>query len=412
MRLPPLSYSFPSFCPEDYDHYRNVLEDLRSYGFRWITFTPAYQVKERADYLEIDTTKTPPFETIRAAVLYAVQLGFHVKLEPHLDWETTLRGRLSDWRRRIYLSPDSEPPGYARIVIEPLIEILAEAARIDPSSCFILTLGSEIDVSLLEFAEGTDGWSALLARLQHLRAICGLDQPLRLAFGQKINHDTLEWGDALWDSLNQERGRRSGPPLKPGEPSSKIDSVYRYLNNLDHISLSFYPHMDFRKTNRHIAGLSWWRKPTCEAHIQDVAVTFQEKFRQISKVLKEAIGEDASLTIGEFGLGSIDVSHSYKVEPETFTNRRGVMEQPERELRRKYYLGFLNFLRSNPELFKTRNTACFRLNPVTFWTVSYFDFMDALKQKYRVRENDAAAATFKDELLIEEVVKYNRETYD
>lgn len=416
-RLPPLAYSFPSFCPEDYDQYQKVLEKLQSYGFRWITFTPAYQVKERvparsaSDYLEIDTTKTPPVETIRAAVFYAVKLGFHVKLEPHLDWETTLQGRLTDWRRRIYLSPDSEPPGYARMVIEPLIEILAEAARIDPSSCFILTLGSEIDVSLLEFAEGPESWSALLERLQRLRSVYGLDPPLRLAFGQKINHDTLDWSEALWDSLNQERGRRSGPPLKREGLSAKIDSVYRYLNNLDHVSVSFYPRMTFRKTTGHIADRSWWMEPTCDAHIQDVAVTFEEKLEQISQVLKEATGDDASLTIGEFGLGSTDVSHSYKVKPESFTNRRGVMEQPERDLRRKYYLGFLNFLRSNPELFKARHTACFPLNPVTFWTVSYFDFMDALNQKYRVRKNDDAAETFKDELLIEEVVKYNREIY-
>jgi hypothetical protein len=414
--LPPLAYSFPSFCPEDYDQYLSVLEQLRSYGFRWVTFTPAYQVKERIpagsalDYLEIDATRTPALETIRAAVLHAVKLGFHVKLEPHLDWETTLQGELIDWRRRIYLRPDSA--GYAKIVIEPLAEILSEAARTDPGSCFILTLGSEIDVSLLEFAEGTGGWSALLARLQHRRAICRLDQPLRLAFGQKINHDTLEWSDALWDSLNQERGLRSGPPVKPEEHSAKIDSVYRYLNNLDHVSVSFYPRMDFRKSDGHIADLSWWMEPASEAHIRAVAATFQGKFRQISQVLKQAIGDDASLTIGEFGLGSIDVSHPYKVKPETFTNRRGTMEQPERELRRKYYLGFLSFLRSNPELFQVRNEACFPLNPVTFWTVSYFDFMDALSQKYRVRENDDAAETFKDELLIEEVMKYNRETND
>src|SRR5687767_12779714 len=231
MLLPPLSYSFPSFHPEDYDSYRNVLEELRSYGFQWVTFTPAYQVKEFTESLEIDITKTPPFETLRAAVLYAVQLGFHVKLEPHLDWETTLQGKLSDWRRRMYLRPDSDPPGYASIVIEPLVKILADAAPIDPGSCFILTLGSEIDVSLLEFAEGTDGWSALLTRLRHLRALSGLDQPLRLSFGHKINHDTLEWTDALWDSLNQERRRRSSQPVNPEDHSTQIDSVYRYLHS-------------------------------------------------------------------------------------------------------------------------------------------------------------------------------------
>ena len=126
-------------------------------------------------------------------------------------------------------------------------------------------------------------------------------------------------------------------------------------------------------------------------------------------MLKESIGEDASLAIGEFGLGSIDVSHTYKVKPETFTNRRGVMEQPKRELRRKYYLGFLSFLRSNPELFKAQGNSSFPLNPVTFWTVTYFDFMDVLNQKYSVRGNNDSAGTFKDELLMEEVVKYNQE---
>lgn len=107
----PLSYSIPSFKASDYDDVAEKLSQLRGFGFRWVTFTPTFQVTESVfdsrslaprgksieDYigrfvlsagrwflrvakdipeevliLTLDLSATPSFDTIRRAVIDAV----------------------------------------------------------------------------------------------------------------------------------------------------------------------------------------------------------------------------------------------------------------------------------------------------------------------------------------------------
>jgi hypothetical protein len=148
---PPLSYSLPAYQPDGYREAHRWLDNLKELGFRWVTLTPTWLVYDEVP-LRIDPARGPSPASIAEVVRYAASLGFRVKLEPHLDFETTLTGGPYEWRRRMYFPPDGN---YADEILAPLMEMPAEA----------LTLGSELDVSLVEFS---NSWRATLQRTRLL----------------------------------------------------------------------------------------------------------------------------------------------------------------------------------------------------------------------------------------------------
>lgn len=134
----------------------------------------------------------------------ARELGFRVRIEPHLDWETTLSGGPYEWRRRMYLDPTK---AYFDQVLAPL-------AALAPDE---LTLGSELDVSVYEFR---DQW---------------MEVNRRIGGGHKLNHDAL--GSArrsIKDEINSERAKRGlDRRWRLPDPSS-------YLDALDYVAVSWY----------------------------------------------------------------------------------------------------------------------------------------------------------------------------
>ncbi|MEJ7608304.1 MAG: hypothetical protein WKF37_19060 [Bryobacteraceae bacterium] len=180
---PPLSYSLPGFGPDGYRDAAVWLQRLGKLGFRRVTFHPTYAVHDDSELL-IDGTSTP---VIGDAFATARELGFHITLEPHLDWAATLQGGPYEWRRRMRLRPAAQY----------LDDVLAPLAALRPD---MLTLGSELDVSTLEF---TREWASLLSRFPGI------------ALGHKLNHDIFDGGD--------------------------LPELREYVRQLDRIAFSFYP---------------------------------------------------------------------------------------------------------------------------------------------------------------------------
>ncbi|HUS07469.1 MAG TPA: hypothetical protein VMZ52_14270 [Bryobacteraceae bacterium] len=354
---PPLSYSLPAYQPDGYGNVHRHLDNLKELGFTWVTFTPTWLVYDEIP-MRIDPARGPAFASIRDAVGYASSLGMRVKMEPHLDWETTLTGGPYEWRRRMYFPPDGR---YADEILAPLLEIPLQA----------LTLGSELDVSLVEFS---NSWRTALSRV-----------PGALSAGHKINHDSLGTAGVIRDVLNAERRKYRVPEASPSYYAGKVAGMGGYLQSLAYVSFSFYPDMRSGKDDK------WWRQPTGATHVELLASAFRNKAMQLASDLRRRAGADAKFAIGEFGLGCADPSRPYDFTAQTFLNPDGSMNEGAREMRRKYYLSFLECLRRSPELFET--------HPVSFWTVTHFDFLGALEQP--------GSEIFRDEALRAAVAEYN-----
>ncbi len=84
-------------------------------------------------YLELNDGQTP-FKELRSAVLSAIKKGFNVKIEPHLDWASTLSGTSEkDWRMTMYFDPvDAKTlyEGYEEKIFTPILDIIEEAETI------------------------------------------------------------------------------------------------------------------------------------------------------------------------------------------------------------------------------------------------------------------------------------------
>lgn len=300
----PLAYSLPAWHPGGYRDAQLWIDDLRSLGFRWITFTPTYLVYDEMPP-RIDVSRGPSLTELRAAVEYAVACGMSVKLEPHLDFETTLTGGPYDWRARMRISPLG---AYTDDVILPLLNL----------PCSALTLGSELDVSVCEFAAD---WE-------------------RLAETVRGRGSTL--GPALGHNLN---------------PGAKRAPAREYIDSLDWVSVSFYQKIS---AARYIA-------PQLRRHAEQVARGLH------------------GFTIGEFGLGSADLSRPWHCDAASLLVP-GAMH-----VRRRYYLAFLEFLRGAVDLVGDR--------PSAFWTVDHCDFLGALRFP--------GSELFRDDELRQAVADYN-----
>jgi hypothetical protein len=181
---PPLSYSLPGFSRGAFHSAPEWLAALRGLGFQWVTLHPTFPVTP-----DLRIGEGPAYADAFAA---ARALGFHIRLEPHLDYEQTLSGGPYRWRRDMRIDPTGE---YFSRVLQP-------AAALAPDE---LTLGSELDDSAYMLP---DRWT------ECLNSIRGSGPEL----GHKLNHD---WADQS-GFLARRRLRK-------------------YLDKLDYVAISFYP---------------------------------------------------------------------------------------------------------------------------------------------------------------------------
>lgn len=277
-RRPPLSYSLPAFHPDGYANVRRWLDNLAELGFQWITLHPTWLVHDT-----VPLTIRPDVADVTTAVTHARELGFRIKIEPHLDWESTLTGGAYEWRRRMYVDPAGE---YFSTVLAPM-------AALAPDT---LTLGSELDVSTYDFAEQ---WRSMIARFS----------PTKL--GHKLNHDAL--GSArneIRKIANIERSRHGLPPRSRWSLSESFgEGLDSYLAALDYVAFSFYPSGDFEPAARELAG-----------------------------ELRNRAGARTEFAIGEAGLGSNDVSRPWHFDAATFKT------EADFEVRRDYYRRLIAWL--------------------------------------------------------------------
>jgi hypothetical protein len=273
----------------------------------------------------------------------ARELGMRVRLEPHLDWESTLTGGPYEWRRRMQVDPTD---WYGRDLILPLAELGPDE----------LTLGSELDAAWL--AQGAL-W-AQLARDVWRKGI---------AAGHKLNHDALVAHDELHKLIHTERARVQLAAWSRRESIEARLDANVYLRGLDYVSFSFYP-----------PG----------SGTDDYERRFHRALKQVDASLRAAAGFGPELVIGEFGLGSADAGKPWEFKKETMLDYRGKVSMKAGFLRRKFYFAFLDFLRTNPRL--CSRAAC-------FWTVDQYDFLGVL--------GFPQAKIFQDEVLRQAVKRYN-----
>lgn len=339
--MTPLAYSIAGFGTKAFADSRAALDDLRDLGFRWVTLTPTWLVVDSVP-MRIDLLRSPVIENIAKTVEYARSLEMSVRLEPHLDWESTLAGGEYEWRRRMYFDPEAE---YFENVLVPLLSLHPDE----------LTLGSELDVAWLAFGAS---WRAVREKVWNEGARAG----------HKLNHDALEARVELTRLVNGERARLGLAAWDHEDYENARIDANLYLSELDYVSFSFYP----------------------AVKNGDYQGSFSKAARHCEAALRAAAGFDTQMAIGEFGLGSTDVTRPWHFDRTTFLNSEGEMREDACECRRDFYLNFLSWMRSQTLLSSS---------PACFWTVDQYDFLGSLG--YR------DADVFRDELLRSAVSKYN-----
>lgn len=355
LKLPPLSYSLVAFRRGEYARCRNAIADLQSLGFRWVTFIPTYSVADEPLPRIVDG---PGLDELAVAISTAVQSGMSIKLEPHLDWKTTLSGGPYDWRRRMYVDPGGE---YLERVLAPLFGLLGEAAAEGVECAF--SLGSELDVSLSAFG---GGWESAF-ELFHAAYPA-------ISIGHNLNHDTLGSAPGLRKSWNAERVRRGLPSMDWRKQRTALAGMHRYLGRLDYASCSFYPNARSGRSE------AWWRSATSPLQARVIGRTMQKEVQKLTSRLRRACGNKPQFAIGEYGLGSADPSRPWHFADDSHRGSGAL------EIRRKFYLGLLECLRAAPHLFGS--------HPVTFWTVHQYDFLGVHDDAFRDDVLRAAVAGY------------------
>lgn len=343
--MTPLAYSIPGFGQSAFADARPALDDLRSLGFHWVTVTPTWLVIDSVP-MRIDFARSPRLDNIAKTIEYARSLGMSIRLEPHLDWESTLTGGMYEWRRRMYFDPQAE---YFEHLLAPLLALHPDE----------LTLGSELDAAWLAFAQS---WRAVREKVW----ADGVNA------GHKLNHDALEAGAELTRLVNGERARLGLAPWDHEDYENARMEANLYLSELDYVSFSFYP-------------------PVKNGDYQG---SISKAARHCEAALRAAAGFDPQMAIGEFGLGSDDITRPWHFDRTTFFNSNGTLNEGAFERRREFYLNFLACLRSQTILSSS---------PASFWTVDQYDFLGSLDYK--------DADLFRDEILRSAISQYNREAH-
>ncbi|HYZ83809.1 MAG TPA: hypothetical protein VE621_05380 [Bryobacteraceae bacterium] len=333
--MTPLSYSLPGFGLRAFEGVDASLEELRSLGFRHVTFTPTFLAVDEVP-LRIDLARSPRIDAIARARENAKAMGLMVRMEPHLDWESTLTGGTYEWRRRMYFDPSAR---YWEALLEPLLGMQPEE----------LTLGSELDAA----------WVAFYREWQQVRERV---QDSGVAAGHKLNHDALEADEELLKLINAERARSGEASWTMQDFGAARVGAAAYLAKLDYVSFSFYPSVE---------GSAFARE-------------FGRALERLEAGMRAASGFDADLVVGEFGVGSSDMTRPWHFDRSTFFDDGGGLRVDVMEKRRAFYRGWLEALRDT----NYRRAAC-------FWTVDQYDFLGIHSH------------TFADDALREEVRQYN-----
>ena len=206
-----------------------------------------------------------------------------------------------------------------------------------------------------------------------------------IAIGHNLNHDTLGSDPGLRKSWNAERVRHGLPALDWRTQRDAAVSMHRYLGRLDYVSFSFYPNAKAGRSD------GWWRGPTSSLQARVVGRTLQKEVQTLTSRLRRACGNQPQFAIGEYGLGCADPARPWHFDGPTLLGEGGCMDAGAVEMRRKFYLGLLECLRSASHLFGS--------HPVTFWTAGQYDFLDALSYP--------GGSAFRDEVLRDAVAAYN-----
>ena len=333
---------------------------------------------EKIDTITLDETQSPISE-LRTAVIAAVTKGFSVKIEPHLDYVETLGGTTeSKWRMDMYFDPSNAstlPSGYYERVLTPIMDVIRDAAATTPPDagkppCFALTLGSELDVSLMSFPQG---WETVKGRMKQRRTDLGLDKPHRLTFGHKLNFDIFMPRGAARRKINTIRKRWGLANLSPADINNAELKALAYLRDLDYVSFSFYPPLNSYLPNA--AQFDWSRED--DAAVDAVAKAFES----FAKTLRTKLGKNVPLDIGEFGLGSANTNQPYEDIPGDFVSKNpqtGNWEAKDsmKKKRRLFIKGMAKFMEKKKSWFQPhQNQTCGGYLPATFWTVKQFDFL-------------------------------------
>jgi hypothetical protein len=149
------------------------------FGFTYITIIPTYQARTRKIQLTyesgpnkekknfrmiraIDASRTPSLDKIKALMVEAIKRGLHVKLEPHIDADVVLDSTTGEvyWRAYLYFDPMAALPesgSYFDVILDPLMQLIVQVKDTpienypECKPCFSLTLGSELEISLIGF---------------------------------------------------------------------------------------------------------------------------------------------------------------------------------------------------------------------------------------------------------------------
>ena len=167
-----------------------------------------------------------------------------------------------------------------------------------------------------------------------------------------VNEFAEDWAQLA--ELIRGRGPTLGHNLNHG---AKRERALKYIESLDWVSVSFYPKINSRR---------------------DIASQLRKHAGRMARDLHD-------FTIGEFGLGCAELSRPWHSDAASLL-MPGAMD-----VRRRYYLAFLQFLRDAGDLVGNR--------PSAFWTVGHCDFLGALRFP--------DAEPFRDDELRQAVADYN-----
>lgn len=377
---PQLAYSWASFSANDYDNYRSRLRQLSQLGFRVLTLVPTYRVvtqpiavtyqsgvqtKNYREIIAIEDTHTP-VARIRAVVEFGIELGMHIRIVPHLDADIVFSSQAGEvyWRAQFLFDPTTaliNSGSYFDVVLQPLMNLIVQVKDHQVVNfpncrpCFSLTLGSELEMSVLGYPAS---WLQSLQNLQQQRATAQLGT--RLDFGHKLNHDHASRLPTWIIEMNKINAAQN-PPAPVFNQQVQIAAESAYLQQLDYLAFSFYPDL----TNALTPPAQWAQEPA--SRITDgIASEFSRAFA--NGIRNPFAGLGVPIEIGEASIGTTKVGMPWQDQVDPNVNTPAG-----KNVRLNYILGLLQFIRQNASAFQRRPQRCFKFNPLSFWTAGRFD---------------------------------------